>query len=35
MDWGFILPGFVTAIVILVTGALYFKLTEHIVVDVI
>jgi lipopolysaccharide transport system permease protein len=35
MDWGFILPGLVTAIVILVTGALYFKHTEHIFVDVI
>ena len=35
MDWGFILPGLFTALVILVTGALYFKRTEHIVVDVI
>ena len=35
MDWGFILPGLITALIILVTGALYFKRTEHIVVDVI
>ena len=35
LDWGFILPGMVTALIILVTGALYFKHTEHIFADVI
>ena len=35
MDWGFIMPGMIVALVILVTGALYFKRTEHFVVDVI
>lgn len=35
MDWGFIMPGMVVALVIMVTGALYFKRTEHFVVDVI
>ena len=35
LDWGLIMPGLITALIILVTGALYFKRTEHIVVDVI
>ena len=35
LDWGIIIPGLISAVVILVTGALYFKRTEHIFVDVI
>ena len=35
LDWGFIMPGLISGLLILVTGALYFKHTEHIFVDVI
>ncbi len=35
LDWHFIIPSLITAMVILVTGALYFKHTEHYFVDVI
>ena len=35
LDWFFIIPGLISGLIILVTGALYFKHTEHIFVDVI
>jgi lipopolysaccharide transport system permease protein len=35
LDWFFIIPGLISGLLILVTGALYFKHTEHIFVDVI
>jgi len=35
MNWQYIWPGIITAIILLITGALYFKRMEHIVVDVI
>jgi lipopolysaccharide transport system permease protein len=34
-QWQFILPGIITCIVLLVSGALYFKKTERVFVDVI
>ena len=35
LDWNFIMPGLITGLIILVTGAIYFKHTEYIFVDVI
>jgi len=35
MPWLYIFPGFITAIVILISGTFYFKRMEHLFVDVI
>jgi len=35
IPWIFILPGIMTAIILLITGSFYFKRMEKIIVDVI
>jgi lipopolysaccharide transport system permease protein len=35
ISWNYIYPGFITAVILLISGALYFKRMERVFVDVI